>query len=309
MGSGACFFNDMNQKIAAIIIAYLPDGKTFAGTIGSLYGQVDTIYVVDNTPGGSDIFRDSTLLGGKNNIELVALNENLGIAEAQNIGIKKALASGIKFVLLSDQDTHYPLDYVAKMLEVYEAMPEKEKIAVIVPDFAELNRGGERQGFVLFNGFFSRRIYPKNGYYKITQAIASGMIIPSGVFGPVGFMDEKLFIDWVDIEWCWRARAKGFTVIGCADVVIQHSLGDAVKKFGSKSYSIRSPIRHYYIIRNGIDLALRSPDINFGMRFTLFRKSFRYIVGFTLLGKPHGNHFAYCLKGFYHGVIGRLGAY
>jgi rhamnosyltransferase len=161
----------------------------------------------------------------------------------------------------------------------------------------------------LFDGFFSRRIYPKSGCYKITQAIASGMVISSAVFNSVGFMDEKLFIDWVDFEWCWRAQAKGYVIIGCADVVIQHSLGDVAKKVGSKSYPVRSPIRHYYIIRNGIYLALRSKYINFRMRVNLFLKSFRYIIGFTLLGKPHGKHFVYCLKGFYHGVIGRLGAY
>jgi rhamnosyltransferase len=300
----------MNQhKIAAVIIAYLPDEKMLTGTIGSLYGQVNTIYIIDNTPGGSDVFRGGTLLGGKNNIELITLGENLGIAEAQDIGIKKALADGAEFILLSDQDTHYPADYVSKMLEAYETMAKKEKIAVIVPDFAELNRGGERQGFMIFNGIFLKRIYPKSGCHKITQAIASGMIIPAKALVQVGFMDKKLFIDWVDFEWCWRAHAKGYAIIGCADVIIQHSLGDVAKKVGSKSYPVRSPIRHYYIIRNGIYLALRSKYINFGMRVNLIIKCFRYLVGFTLLGHPHGKHFAYCLKGFYHGVIGQLGAY
>jgi rhamnosyltransferase len=195
------------------------------------------------------------------------------------------------------------------MVEAYEAMPEKEKIAVIAPDFAELHRGGERQGFILFSGFFSRRIYPKSGCHTITQAIASGMMIPSRVFAQVGFMDEKLFIYWVDMEWGWRARAKGFTIIGCADVVIEHSLADGVKKFGSKWYYVRLPIRHYYMVRNALYLALRCRDINFGMRVYLVIKCFKYLVGFTLLGEPHGKHFAYCVKGVYHGLIGRLGVY
>jgi rhamnosyltransferase len=92
-------------------------------------------------------------------------------------------------------------------------------------------------------------------------------------------------------------------------VMIQHSLGDTAKKVGSRSYPMRSPIRHYYIIRNGIFLALRSKAITFGMRINILVKSLRYFIGFTLLGKPHGKHFVYCLEGFYHGVIGRLGAY
>jgi rhamnosyltransferase len=135
------------------------------------------------------------------------------------------------------------------------------------------------------------------------------MIIPSRVFSGVGLMDEKLFIDWVDIEWCWRARARGYVIIGCADIVIQHYLGNTLKKFGLKSYYIRSPIRHYYMIRNAIYLSLRSKDISFGTRVYLVVKSFRYLIGFTIVGEAHWKHFVYCLKGFYHGMIQRLGQY
>lgn len=300
----------MNRlTITAIVIAFFPNGQTIIKTIKSICKQVDKLLIIDNTPNGSNVFKNHELLNRKNNVELITLNENVGIAKAQNIGIKRALENKADFILLSDQDTFYHDNYIAKMLEAYFKIANKEKVAAIAPDFAELNRGGERQGFVLFDSIFSKRIYPQCGCHEITQAIASGVIIPSEMFNYIGFMDEELFIDWVDLEWCWRARAKGYVIIGCADVVIEHYLGDAVKKIGLKSYPIRSPIRDYYIIRNAIHLALRSEYITFGMRLNLLMKSVKYAIGFTILGKPHWKHFIYSLKGFYHGITKKLGGY
>jgi len=300
----------MNRLIViVIIVTYFPDEQTITKTIKSIMKQVSKLLIIDNTPNGSNVFENHKLLDRKNNVELITLNQNVGIAKAQNIGIKWALENKADFILLSDQDTFYPANYITKMLEVYSKIANKEKVAAIVPDFAELNRGGERQGFVLFDSIFSKRIYPQSGCHEITQAISSGEIIPSENINYIGFMDEELFIDWVDLEWCWRARAKGYKIVGCADVVIEHFLGDVVKKVGLKSYPIRSPIRDYYIIRNATHLALRSKYLTFGMRLNLLMKFVKYTIGFTILGKPHWKHFVYSLKGFYHGITKKLGGY
>jgi len=53
------------SKIIAAIIVYFPDEKTLAHTIESLYDQVDKLIILDNTPGGSDVFRDGALLAEK----------------------------------------------------------------------------------------------------------------------------------------------------------------------------------------------------------------------------------------------------
>jgi len=52
-------------------------------------------------------------------------------------------------------------------------------------------------------------------------------------------MNEDLFIDWVDFEWCWRARKKGYKIIGNANVVITHQLGDAAVTIGRKDEEAR----------------------------------------------------------------------
>ena len=117
----------MNQfKIMAIIVTYFPDIQTITKTIESICWQVSKVLIADNTPNGSSVFGHHRLLYGRNNVELITLNENVGIAKAQNIGIKRALENRADFVLVSDQDTFYPDNYVAKMLEAYSKIANRE---------------------------------------------------------------------------------------------------------------------------------------------------------------------------------------
>jgi len=294
-----------DAKIFAVIVCYFPEREILGKTLESLSSQVKKVILCDNTPGGSELARK--FKQKISNLEVIYLLKNTGIAVAQNVGIKKAIEEGADFVLLSDEDTVYPENYVEEMLKAYFSLPEKEKIAVIVPNYADINRMGERRGFIIFKNLLWKRILPEKGLHEITQAIASGMIIPTKVFKDVGLMYEDLFLDWIDLEWCWRARAKGYKIIGNADVVIYHRLGDVGKKLGKRFYPVHSEIRHYYIIRNCVHLALRSPYINFLMRLNLLYKSIRNTIGYSILGTPHLKHFFYCLKGIFHGVIGRLG--
>ena len=229
----------MNKKITAIIVTYFPDNLVVSKTIKSICNQVDRVFIVDNTPNGSDFFRDGNFLG-ENNIELITLNENVGIARAQNIGIKKALENKTDFVLLSDQDTFYPEKYADRMLEIYFNLSNKDKVATLAPDFIVPKNGRTRGGFILFDKDSVTVIRPESGCDQISQAIASGMVIPSEVFNNIGFMKEDLFIDSVDSEWCWRARARGYEIIGCADVVIEHCLGGKIATWWRYSHDVRS---------------------------------------------------------------------
>jgi rhamnosyltransferase len=298
--------NDLSSpKIYAVVVCYFPKEEVLGKTLESLASQVNKIILSDNTPGGSEIAKK--FQQKISNLEVIHLLKNTGIAVAQNVGIKKAIEEGAEFVLLSDEDTVYPENYVKEMLKAYFSLPDREKVACIAPNYADINREGEKQGFVIFKDLFSRRIFPEKGLHEITQAIASGMIIPTRVFLSVGLMYEDLFLDWVDLEWCWKARAKGYKIIGNADVVIYHRLGDVGKKLGKKFYPVHSEIRHYYIIRNCVHLALRSPYVNFLMRLNLLYKSIKNTIGYSILGTPHFRHFLFCLKGIFHGLIGRLG--
>ena len=142
---------------------------------------------------------------------------------------------------------------------------------------------------------------------EVEKTLSSGFFYSREVIEKIGLKNEDLFIDLVDWEWCWRARKKGYKIIGNADVIIEHQLGDSSKDLGFREVNLRSPMRHYYITRNAFHLALRDKSLDILHRITLFFKSFRYIIGYPLLSKPHLTHLKYVMLGFWHGIVGKLG--
>ena len=77
----------------------------------------------------------------------------------------------------------------------------------------------------------------------------------------VGNMDESLFIDHVDTEWCFRARAKGFRLFGVCGAVMTHALGNRRSRVWFlrwRTVSHHSPFRYYYIFRNSVRLQRRA---------------------------------------------------
>ena len=286
-------------KTYAVVVTYKPDILILEKCIHSLVNQLNKITIVDNTPNGNN-----SLERFKNfpNVEIIYLGDNYGIAFAQNVGIKKALEEGTDFILLSDQDTIYPLDYVEKMLECFK----EDKVAAAGPLFIDAHTG-KVQFFVKKGLIGFKKIYPKAGKHEVLQLIASGTIINAKFIPEIGLMKEELFIDWVDMEWCWRAVKKGYKIIGNADVVIKHFHGEKSKKFLTKNITLKSCIRNYYTIRNGIYLALHSNVLDSYRRTLLFLKTFRNIFLFSLLTNNFLLNLKYTLKGFYHGLIGKLG--
>jgi hypothetical protein len=53
------------------------------------------------------------------------------------------------------------------------------------------------------------------------------MIVPSERFESVGPLDAGYFMYWEDADWCRRARAKGFSVLYDATLVVTHRQGSS----------------------------------------------------------------------------------
>ena len=288
----------MNKKISVIYVTYCPDLEVLRMSIQSIIHQVDTIYIVDNTPDSEEKYFDDL------KVNSIHLKENFGIAYAQNLGIKYAMDNEADFVMLSDQDTIYPKNYINDMMNAYK---HDENIAAIVPLFNDINQVRVSEGFIVRTFFAFKRVFPITGTLEVLHAIASGKIINTQYLKSIGLMNEELFIDWVDLEWCWRAQKKGFKVVGNADVKITHQLGDKALNIGFREVNLRSYIRHYYMTRNAFYLAIRSKNLDLIHKITFFLRACRYPIAFPLLAKPHMKNLYYSWLGVWHGIIGRLG--
>lgn len=294
----------MNEPtVWCVLVAYHPRGPVLREVLDSICRQAAQVIVVDNTEDSGSPPPDVSPA------RYLRLGRNLGIAAAQNEGIALGLAEGAAYIWLSDQDTIYPPDFLQRMLAcAATCATEGIRLAALAPAFFDTHAGKVRP--FIRHAPFIRAFPARPGPNPIADAIASGTLIPAQVLRSVGPMQEDLFIDWVDMEWCWRARnIHGLQVIGVGDVVIQHALGDGLVPFIGRRITIRSPLRHYYIIRNAIYLALHSPSTALAIRLQIAMRTLFWTLGYPAAAPDRkAEHLRACWRGLLDGLTRRMGA-
>ncbi len=284
--------------VSAIIVTFNPVIEQLRAVINSLKSQVGLLIIVDN---GSKNSEQLLAIGLQSNIRLILLSENRGIAYAQNKGIHSALAAGFSTILFSDQDSIYPKNYVQDMMTV---LYNRKGIAAVAPTYIDLHK--KEKGIITPDDKVNLDIKTKN-LVTVKQAMSSGTLVPICVLQQVGYMNEDLFIDWVDFEWCWRARSRGYLIIVNTDVEISHKIGSGAIRFFGKKINCQSPTRHYYITRNALYLALYSPYLKLGHRFLMLAKVVKYVVFYPIIFKPRQRNLKAVWSAVAHGVTKRLG--
>lgn len=290
------------HQVFCIIVTYRPDAAHLQRVLASITRQTSRVILVDNSPDPHDA------ITAREGVQCITLGDNLGIATAQNIGIRQAIEQGADVIWLSDQDTIYPENFLANMLTALQACKTQDiRLAALAPSYFDTHKGTV-QAFVRhapFTQFFT----PKPGLQRVSHAIASGTLLPANALRAIGLMQENLFIDWVDLEWCWRAHHQhGYQTICTGDVVIEHTMGDGSVQFLGKKVSIRSPLRHYYMVRNAIHIALHSRSATVPIRLEIFAKALAWIFIFPLIAPSNKvQHLRATLAGLWDGLRNRMG--
>ena len=247
--------------LAAIIITYNPALDHLWRLTSALAGQVEKIILVDN--GSANLAELRTGCAGHAQIELIALAHNMGIAFAQNAGVDVARSAGAQYLIYFDQDSVITARFVQPLHAAFLALSRTHKVALVAPVFKD-----EKQGFFypliwLNRHGLRRKIIPTGNEAQpipVSIAISSGTFTSMAVMDAVGGMRSDFFIDYVDIEWCLRARQAGYALFAIPAVCMLHSIGDRSIPFLKWRLVIHSEWRRYYRIRNGF-LLLRLPHV------------------------------------------------
>lgn len=283
--------------IGATVILYKPDSNITYQLIESVLEQVDVLCVVDNSP-------DPTVLNvNKEKLHYHHFPNNIGIAAAHNIGLRDLRAAGCEYGLLLDQDSRIDGDFAFRMssLLVASKINKRPLIAIgprIICSFSEKSVKPRVQ----------REIAVYDDLVCVTQIISSGMMIDLSKIDLIGFKDERLFIDGVDHEWCWRAKTQDYMVAIAENIEMVHRLGDARSKFAGITYKVGSPIRLYYQFRNILLLARRGYVPNYWKARNLLVLPIRFFAN-TLLQKQKRKRLYYMLCGLWDGLTNKQGSF
>lgn len=294
-------------RVAAVVVLYHPDLNLLQRLLRSLGRQAHSIFLVDNTPGGTPDL-ETTLGVVEAPFSYIPLGDNKGIATAHNVGIRKSIESGHTHVLLLDQDSCLAAEMVHQLLTAEESLLRAgTRVAAVGPLF--LDEKTEKYSFAIRGGKLGvRRIQLQPNCAPTVETdhlIASGSLIRVAALTEIGMMRDDLFIDWVDIEWGIRARRKGYFSYIVPTIVMRHSIGDATVRVLGREIYLHSDIRNYYMVRNATFL-LRSGYMK-SWRTTAFLNIVKYVVFYSLYSKNQWKSSKLLLSAVGHGLQGRLG--
>ena len=299
-------------NIAAIIVTYIPGEKKLRSLLSALTDQVSAIYIVDNTPTNNiDWLNQYSIENIDLTIRYFRLGKNYGIARAQNIGINFATDDGFDYLIFFDQDSWVPPKLVHGLIESEKQLLDLgEKVGSIGPLFLD-KKSGQYSEAVRYTGFIVRKIklHPMQiDPIQSDHIISSGSLIRLDTLKIVGNMQEKLFIDLVDTEWCLRAAKLNYKHYINPSTIMIHNIGDEPVKFGSKYINMHSNIRNYYVIRNMTYLMFHS-TISWSWRLNCLYKIPRYIWIFIWItpAKNKLNITILLMRAIFSGLFIRMG--
>lgn len=286
----------------AVVVTYQPVLDQLQRQLDSLVPQVDSVVVVDN----HSIADLSTWMKLSVNPAraVIQLESNQGVARAQNIGIAWARKQKATHVLLMDQDSIPASDMVMELLLAVQSIAD---VAVVGPRYLD-SRQGNPTPFVRIRGLRFHRL-PWDASHPILPVdclITSGSLIPMIVLDQVGLMREDLFIDYVDTEWCLRARREGLQSYGVCTAAMTHSLGETPHLFFGRTIPVHAPLRHYYQMRNAI-LLYREPWVPLNWKLAIGWHLLLKFGFYSLVTAPRLQHLRMMALGVWHGVRGRAG--
>lgn len=225
----------MKNNIAACVILYNPKKEDITN-IQTYVNKVKKVYVYDNTEGKSN----ENLFEKFENVTYFWDNENKGISIRLNEACRKAIADNFDYLMTMDQDSSFTEENINWYFNLILAFEVKEAVAVYGLEYSIKDINTETPQFS-----------------EVDHLITSASVINLKLFDEIGGFDENLFIDGVDIDYCYSSLSKGYKNIKFGRIYFNHSLGIRIKR-GSiftlylfkKYVSVHSPLRVYYMYRN-----------------------------------------------------------
>lgn len=248
------------------------------------------VIIVDNSP------VPIPHVSSREDLRYIPLLSNRGIAYAQNVGIQKVKEMHGTYILFLDQDSDVDMDFPCDILSEFKRLESKEpKLVALGPVVYEKDTG------MPYKRYNDMTLIDSSNYICPTL-ISSGTVSPTWAFDEVGFMEERLFIDYVDHEWCWRACSKGFVCCMNLTVKMRHKVGQRSIRCLGIPFLLASPFRYYYQYRNSCWLQTRK----YVPADWKVKTAIRNLVGFFCIPWHTRSPFAvlrYMLKGLLHGCL------
>lgn len=293
------------QATCAVIVTYGPDPALLQQVVASVAPQVGHVVVFDN---GSRALDVADLLESRARVSVMPSPLNIGLGAALNRACERAGDMGFGYVLLMDQDSVLADGMVRTLGAALVELQQADDVAAVGPQFRD-SRSGDLAPFVRFGFPFNPKLRGGAGQrVSCDFLITSGSLIPMTALRRIGPMDEALFIDNIDMDWCFRAKGAGFSLHGICDAQMAHSIGEELlaSRVKQDGVIVHKPFRLYFIMRNRVLLYRRRYTPLVWIAQDLPRLVLKFI-GNALFLPARRQRLVFMCKGLRDGLLGRSG--
>ena len=229
-------------RLAVIILHYTGTQDTLACLDSVMEGKDSNLDVILVENGPAEPIA-SCVAKRFPEVILLQLPENRGWAGGNNAGIALARERDADIVCLLNNDTIVPPNAMRHLAR--QAAGFGPCLLTPAIDFLDPQQG------VQLDPSGWRGAMPLSGHdslYALNYAYGACLVIPTTVLDRIGLLDERFFVQLEETDFYERARQESIPSICDASIRILHAESRA---FGSW----RTPVKTYYIIRNGLLLA------------------------------------------------------
>jgi rhamnosyltransferase len=232
----------MKFNICAIITTMSPD-ENFIANLNAVVNQVSSVIIINDSGTFNDelaricneFFLNGIDVSVEHNIK------NFGIAKSLNIGVELGIARGFKYILTLDDDTRIGENYVETL---YLALISDKSVALMIGSFTDGQKCRDADSDLIYK----------------RCVITSGSIFHVDSYIKVSGFDEKMFIDYVDFDFCIKIKYAVGKIVLNNNAHFHHRIGErkSIKLLGFtfSSYN-HSPFRIYYQSRNVLYLVIK----------------------------------------------------
>ncbi len=226
-------------KVAFVILTWNSSKyiKNCIDSLNTIINFLVQIIIVDNgsTDGTVEILKNYKKK--MNNLEVIYLSENIGTTKSRNIALK-LVEDDVNYICILDSDTiinENAIEIMSKYLS------QNHNVALVGPEM--LNEKNEKQ--IPYRKFpnwkikllkaFPIKIISKIGEksesysseavldeFECDYLISACWMMRYDIYNQLGGLDEKIFYSPEDVEYCMRARSKGYKIVHLKKAKIIH---------------------------------------------------------------------------------------
>ncbi len=246
----------MSHKKVGIVVLNWNSWRETMDCVNSVQGLEYpdySLYIVDNA---SDDCSEQTLRAWKPTLRIIQSGGNLGWAGGNNVGIRVARAEGCHHIYLLNSDATVRSDTLSLLVEA-AMCPNAAAVGSLVVSEADPHWVEFGGCYVDPRTHFPRQIHctldemdRASGPQPIIAVKGCSMLLTEVALERVGLLAEDYFLNYDEVDWCYRASALGMSHYFVPAAVVAHK--------GAVSFQgTTGPLYRYFIVRNRLLFAHR----------------------------------------------------